>query len=63
MNGIELAASVRSQYPVLPVLFVSGLPIPASELESVAPGALLVTKPFDTKTLLEAVQKLIADQS
>src|SRR5689334_8373066 len=35
MGGLELAQSVRTQYPALPVLFVSGLPIPASELEKV----------------------------
>ena len=53
MNGIELATSVRSQYPALPILFVSGLPIPAAELEAIAPGALLVTKPFGVTTLVE----------
>jgi CheY-like chemotaxis protein len=63
MNGMELAESVRAQYPAVPILFVSGVPIPASELERVAPGTLLVTKPFDAATLVQAVQKLIADQS
>ena len=61
MNGIELAGSVRSQYPAVPILFISGLPIPASELEAVAPGAVLVTKPFGAATLIQAVRKLIED--
>jgi CheY-like chemotaxis protein len=61
MNGLELAGSVRSQYPAVPILFVSGLPIPASELEAVAPGAVLVTKPFGAATLVRAVRKLIGD--
>ena len=59
MNGIELAQSVRSEYPNLPILFVSGLPVPLRELEEVVPGTLLVTKPFARATLVDAVQKLI----
>jgi CheY-like chemotaxis protein len=59
MNGLELAQSVRSQYPALPVLFVSGLPMPAAELERIAPGSFLVTKPFDVATLVQAVHKLM----
>jgi DNA-binding response OmpR family regulator len=58
MNGIELAGSVRSEYPAVPILFVSGLPIPASQLEAVAPGMILVTKPFGAATLMQ-VRKLI----
>jgi CheY-like chemotaxis protein len=61
MGGLELAQSVRSQYPTLPVLFVSGLPMPPSELERVAPGSALVTKPFDVQTLVQAVRKLIGE--
>lgn len=58
MNGIELAESARSQYPGLPILFVSGLPMPPEEVERIAPGSVLVTKPFDVATLLAAVRKL-----
>lgn len=61
MNGMELAQSVRAEYPNVPILFVSGLPIPESELEEVAPGTLLVTKPFTTAQLVQAVRKLIVD--
>ena len=60
MNGKELAESVRSEFPAVPILFVSGIPVPASELQEVAPGTLLVTKPFDNATLVQAVQKLVA---
>jgi DNA-binding response OmpR family regulator len=59
MNGLELAQSVRSEYPAVPILFVSGLPIPQSELEALVPGTALVTKPFGPATLVEAVRKLI----
>jgi CheY-like chemotaxis protein len=61
MNGLELAQSVQSEYPAVPILFVSGLPVPQSELEAVAPGTALVTKPFGPATLVEAVRKLIRD--
>jgi CheY-like chemotaxis protein len=59
MNGVELAQSARAQYPALPILFVSGLPVPPDELERIAPGSVLVTKPFDVSTLTAAVQKLV----
>jgi DNA-binding response OmpR family regulator len=63
MNGMELAQTVRSEYPAMPILFVSGLPVPASELEEVAPGSCLVMKPLHQATLVQAVQKLIGNQS
>src|SRR4051812_24085919 len=50
MNGMELAESVRSEYPKLPILFISGLPVAASELERAAPGTFLLTKPFGPAT-------------
>ena len=62
MGGMELAESVRSQYPAVPILFISGLPVAASELEKAAPGTFLLAKPFGAATLVEAVQKLIGDQ-
>ena len=59
MNGVELAQTVRSQYPGVPILFISGLPMSASELDRVAPGSVLVTKPFDAATLVGAVEQAI----
>src|SRR4051812_36313855 len=44
MNGMELAESVRSEYPALPILFISGLPVANSELEKSAPGTFLLAK-------------------
>src|SRR3954465_9802112 len=41
MGGIELAESARLQYPTLPILFVSGLPMPPEEVERIAPGSVL----------------------
>jgi CheY-like chemotaxis protein len=63
MDGIELAQSVRTEYPNVPILFVSGLPVAPSELEKVAPGTLLLTKPFTAAALVQAVQKLIGDRT
>ena len=63
MDGIELAQSVRSEYPVVPILFVSGLPIAPSELEGVVPGAVLLSKPFTAAVLVQAVQRLIGDRT
>lgn len=63
MSGFELAEMVRSQYPAVPILFISGLPVSESELEKVAPGASLLTKPFDAATLIPAVEKAIGSES
>jgi CheY-like chemotaxis protein len=62
MSGIELAEMVRTQYPAVPILFISGLPVPASEVEKAAPGTVLLTKPFGAAMLLEAVEKTIGDR-
>ena len=61
MGGMELAEMVRSQYPALPILFISGLPIPAGELESSAPGTFLLAKPFGAVALVQAVEKAMTD--
>jgi CheY-like chemotaxis protein len=63
MSGFELAEMVRSQYPAVPILFISGLPVPASALEKVAPGTVLLRKPFDAATLIHAVEKAIGNQT
>ena len=59
MGGIELAEMVRSQYPAVPILFISGLPVPTSELEKAVPGTFLLTKPFGPAALVESVEKAI----
>lgn len=63
MNGLELAESARAQYPEVPILFVSGLPMQPAELERIAPRSAFVTKPFTVKTLIKAVRKLTGDQA
>jgi DNA-binding response OmpR family regulator len=59
MNGMELAETMRSQYPTVPILFVSGLPISTKELEKVAPGANLIMKPFEMTALIDAVRRAV----
>ncbi len=59
MGGVELAELIRSEYPFVPILFFSGLPIPPDNLERVAPGSGFLAKPFQAATLIEAVQKLV----
>ena len=62
MNGIELAESVKAEFPTIPILFISALPVPPAELERLVPGSAFVSKPFDGAALVKTVRKLI-DQS
>ena len=59
MNGTELAESVKAQFPTVPILFISALPVPLAELEQLIPGSAFVSKPFDAATLIKTVRKLI----
>ncbi len=60
MDGIDLARTIREEFPSVPVLFISGLPIPHEDMERAAPGSAFIAKPFDAKSLVDAVQKLIS---
>jgi CheY-like chemotaxis protein len=59
MGGIELAELVRKEFPNLPILFISALPMAPSELQAVAPGSGFVSKPFNATTLLQSVRRLV----
>jgi len=63
VNGVELAGAVRSEFPEVPVLFVSSAPIPAADLESAAPGNVFVKKPFDLGLFAETARKLVVQGS
>jgi CheY-like chemotaxis protein len=52
MNGIELAGAVRSEFPEVPVLFVSGQS-PTTDLNSAAPRNEFVKKPFDPRVFAD----------
>ena len=56
MNGVELAKAVRSEFSSIPVVFISALPFSCTVLQEVAPGSLFVQKPFDSRTLIWAIQ-------
>jgi len=55
IDGIGLAAEVRSRYPTLPVLLTTGY----SEVLQTAPSSLkILRKPFDAAALKNFVQEL-----
>ncbi len=55
-SGGALAASLRAQFPALPVLYISGYPTPAEPLEQ---GSGFLGKPFTPDELSEAVRALL----
>jgi CheY-like chemotaxis protein len=62
MNGVELARSLRSRQPKLPVLIISGY----AEAEGIAPEIPRLTKPFRSSELagsLSAISKAALDGS
>jgi DNA-binding NtrC family response regulator len=63
VNGVELAGAVKSEFPEIPVLFVSSQPSSARDLDSVAPGNMFVKKPFDLRVLAEAARRLVTQAS
>jgi CheY-like chemotaxis protein len=63
VNGIELAGAIKDEFPEVPVLFVSAGLIPATDLDSAAPGNLFVKKPFDLRVLATSALKLVAGTS
>jgi CheY-like chemotaxis protein len=58
MNGIELAGAVKSEFPEVPIMFVSGQS-PATDLDNVAPGNEFVKKPFDPRMFADTARKLV----
>ena len=59
MTGTDLAASLRSDSPRIPLIFVSGEPAPA-DLGHPEKGFLFIGKPFAPKVLLDAASQLFA---
>ncbi|MEU4691617.1 PAS domain-containing protein [Actinoplanes sp. NPDC023714] len=63
MSGTQLAAELRRERPDLPVLFMSGYTSgPAPGGQAMPPDAPLIHKPFDSRTLLGEVQKMIEER-
>lgn len=63
LNGVELAGAVKSEFPEIPILFVSSEPNSATDLDSIVPGNVFVKKPFDLRVFAETARKLVAQAS
>jgi len=59
IDGIGLAEHAREVHPNLPVLFVSGRPANQHRAAAIDPPMAYMHKPFETRTLLCAMRKLI----
>ncbi len=57
LSGVELARALRAQWPDLPVLTVSGY----AEMDGIAPGLPLLTKPFRASELAAKLAGLEGD--
>ena len=51
MDGIVLAKAVTGEFPDIPILFITALPISEMDLRLSVPRCVLVQKPFDSKIL------------
>ena len=60
MNGIELAESLMAEFPAVPIVFISALPVPPAELERVVPGSAFVHKPFESGDVIKIVREVIS---
>jgi two-component system, cell cycle sensor histidine kinase and response regulator CckA len=62
LNGYELAEAVRSSYPSLPVVYISGYATNDDLAVHNRPeqGEAFVAKPFMPKTLLDVISSVIA---
>ena len=58
--GIQLARSVRAEYPHIPVLFTSVLDHSLDELQRVVPSCRFLPKPFPAGALISTVRELLA---
>jgi DNA-binding NtrC family response regulator len=56
MNGVDLAHSVRSAYPAIPIILISGY---SDSKDADTAGFELIPKPFLPETILAAVERAI----
>jgi two-component system, response regulator PdtaR len=54
MNGLQLAALVRGQWPAINIIVVTGYSSPRSE--DIPTGSLFVPKPYSAEKIIEAVR-------
>ena len=53
-NGLQLAALVRSRWPAINIIVVTGYSTPRSE--EIPSGSLFVPKPYSARKMIEAVR-------
>jgi CheY-like chemotaxis protein len=58
MTGTDLAVSLRSDCPAIPLIFVSGEPAPADMVDP-ANGIFFIEKPFAPQALLDAASRFL----
>ena len=58
MKGTDLAISLRRDRPALPLIFVSGDPLPA-DMNIPGDGFLFIEKPFALEVLVDAARRLL----
>jgi len=64
MGGIELQHRIRSERPLLPIIFISAHWNSQSREQALGEGALdLLPKPFDAADLLELIRKALMHES
>jgi CheY-like chemotaxis protein len=64
LNGHDLARWIAQHRPGLPILLISGYPLPYLEAHQLYdPGLPLLRKPFLPSRLLEAVEETLADST
>jgi CheY-like chemotaxis protein len=58
MTGTDLAVSLRSDSPAIPLIFVSGEPAPVVMSDPIG-GSFFIEKPFGPTELLDAARQFL----
>lgn len=61
--GLDLISELHATHPRLPVLLLSGFDLRAAEAPSLPSHCRFLAKPFDSRTLLEAVSATLSHSS
>jgi DNA-binding NtrC family response regulator len=59
MSGLELAKTVQSEFPTIPILVLFADPTAEGELKQSTPGIVFVPKPFDLAMLIQTLRNLL----
>jgi two-component system, response regulator PdtaR len=54
MNGLKLAAAVKTRRPEINIIIVTGYSAPKND--EIPPGSLFVPKPYNARKIIEAVR-------